>query len=250
MNVNGNVKTAGRTLDVFEAFEDIGKPLTLSDLARRLEMPVSSCHGLVGTLKARGYLYAVNRRTLYPTRRILEMARRIVAKDPMLERMAAFLERLRDDTGETVILGKRQDDAVIYLDVVEGARTIRYSAEPGELKPLHSSAIGKAMLGEMAPADLAAWLAGHSLDAVTENTLVTAESLASDLAAGRQRGYHVTRGENVADVMAVATAIHLNGEPLGVAVAGPLERMKSGLAVHAERLLAMKTAVEAGEEHP
>ena len=36
---------------------------------------------------------------------------------------------------------------MIYLQVLESPHPIRYSARPGDLKQLHSSAIGKAMLG-------------------------------------------------------------------------------------------------------
>ncbi|MDP6174193.1 MAG: hypothetical protein QGF09_08520, partial [Rhodospirillales bacterium] len=52
-----------------------------------------------------------------------------------------------------------------------------------------------------------------------------ADAQAKDIAAGRDLGYFVTRGENVADVMAVAANLVLNGEPYGIAVAGPIQRM-------------------------
>ena len=57
-----NVKTAGRTLDLFEAFARERKPLSLSQLARAIGAPVSSCFGIVRTLEARGYLYEVKAR--------------------------------------------------------------------------------------------------------------------------------------------------------------------------------------------
>ena len=57
-----------------------------------------------------------------------------------------------------------------------------------------------------------------------------------DIAAGRERGYFVTHGENVTDVMAVAANLVLNDEPYGIAVAGPVQRMAPMLAEHSERL--------------
>ena len=69
------VASAERTLNLFEAFEASGKPLALSELAQRMNVPVSSCHGLVQTLVARGYLDAVSRRKdFYPTRRLFDLA--------------------------------------------------------------------------------------------------------------------------------------------------------------------------------
>jgi len=43
---------------------------------------------------------------------------------------------------------------------------------------------------------------------------------------GRRRGFFVTRGENVVDVMGMAIAIDTGTGPVGIAVAGPLNRME------------------------
>ena len=141
------VTAVERVLDIFEAFHKVQKPLSLTGLAEITGIPKSSCHAIVGTLTARGYLYSLTRpRALYPTRRFLDIARTIHENDPFVERVMPLLERLGEASRETVILGKRQGDAVIYLQVVESPHPIRYSAKPGEFKPLHSSSIGKALL--------------------------------------------------------------------------------------------------------
>ena len=115
------VKTAARTLDIFEAFASAKEPLSLTELARHLQSPISSCHGLIRTLTARGYLYFLeHRRRYYPTRRLLDLGNVIAAHDPLIERLLGQLEDLRTRTGETIIVGKRQDDAILYLLVLEG----------------------------------------------------------------------------------------------------------------------------------
>ncbi len=47
MDVKKDVKTAGRTLSLFEAFYHRKTPMTLTQLASALNTPISSCHGLV-----------------------------------------------------------------------------------------------------------------------------------------------------------------------------------------------------------
>lgn len=221
-----SVKAAVRTLDVFEAFRASGEPLSLTELAERIDCPVSSCHALVKTLQGRGYVYSLDqRRRIYPTRRLLEIATDIDANDPLLPHLVPLMTGLRDITGETVILGKAQRDEVIYLDVIEGTHTIRYNERPGAAKPLHSSAIGKAMLSQRSRAELLAFV-GRGLEARTANTITDPETLVADLNQGREQGYFVTRGENVADVMAIAIAVKVAGETLGFALAGPIERMR------------------------
>lgn len=236
-----------RALGVFEAFESAGRPLTLSELARLAGLPVSTCHGIVHVLQARGYLYVTSRRKdLYPTRRLFDLAAKIDANDPYLERFDEHLLALRDATAETVIAGKRQDDQVVYLAVVEGPQTIRYSSEAGSLKPLHSTSIGKALLSCQDDAQLQAWIDSHPLDAITSRTLTSATRLKADIAAGRASGCFVTRGESVEDVVAVAVPVHVNGDVVGLAIAGPRHRMEARIDEHAERLRAVKRAIEGG----
>lgn len=234
-----SVTAVERLLDIFEAFQAHQRPLSLTELAELAGLPKSTCHAIVGTLTARGYLYSLTRpRSLYPTKRMFDVARDIVAKDPFVERMTPVLERLRDTSRETVILGKRQADAVVYLQVVESTHSIRYSAKPGEIKPLHSSSIGKTMLGCMKDAELKAWLQAHPLSGVTPTTLTDPDALLADVQQGRRLGYFQTRGENVDDVWAVASSLVLNKETFAVAVAGPKHRMEATMAECARLLVA------------
>src|SRR5437868_12398505 len=183
-----------RVIDIFEAFQASQRPLSLTELAETIGIPKSTCHAIVQTLMARGYLYSLARpRALYPTRRIHDVARDIVEKDPFIERATPALERLRDVTRETVILGKRQGDAVIYLQVIEGQHAIRYSAKPGEIKPLHSSSIGKALLGGLKEPELRHWLDGQQLPAITSATKTDHAELIREIQESRRAGYFVTR---------------------------------------------------------
>ncbi len=236
-----------RTLDIFEIFGAARHPLSLSEIARTIRVPVSSCHLLLRTLLDCGYLYSLGRRKLYyPTRRLYDVARSIAAHDALIEELRPVLASLRDRSGETVILGKRQGDAVLYLEVLESAKTVRYTARAGEYKPLHASAIGKALLGALPPEELDAWLGSRPLPRVTPNTLATAAQLKLNLQQGRKRGYFVTRGENVIDVMAVAASLALDNEAFGIAIAGPLHRMEPALARHAELLRGAGSRINRG----
>ncbi len=227
MATEKRVKAADRTLDVFEAFSREGRPLNLSDLAKAVDMPVSSCHGLVRTLTSRGYLSEVGtQRMHYPTRKLFDLTRGILARDPVLMKVSPILAALRDRTGETAVFGKRLDKFVIYLDVVESTETIRFSAEVSRLRALHSSALGKALLGAMPEPRRSEFVGTLDLTPVTGNTISSARKLLANIASSEERGWHSTRGESVSDVMAVARAVVLGGETYAVAVAGPLSRME------------------------
>lgn len=243
-----DVKTAARTLDLFEAFTGHCKPLTLSDIARAIGAPVSSCFGLVKTLEKRGYLYSLaSSRAFYPTRKMFENARRIAEHDPLVDIARPALEALHARTGETVLLGRRAGDRVVYVDVIESPSRVRYTAHPGEFFPLHSSAIGKAILAGLPGEALSALLAGLKLPRVTPRTITRKAALLRELAESRRRGWFCNEGENVNDVMAVAVPLRIQGDICAVSVAGPIERVKANLERHLKALSALREQIEGND---
>jgi len=216
-----------RAIRLFEAFASVGKHQSLSEISNILQTPLSTCHGLVKALQDGGYLYtSKSSRQHYPTRRLLQIAETIAANDPVVNYFNQHMSALRDLTSETVILGALQKDGVIYLNVVESPSVIRYSARPGDIKPLHSSALGKLFLGEMPDKQREALLGSLRLDAITENTLTNLDTLHHNLEQGKTNGHYITQGENVGEVMAIAAPARISGETYGIALAGPIERMK------------------------
>ena len=215
-----------RALAIFETFARERRPLSLKDLSDACRMPASTCHALVQTLLRRAWLAHTGRgKDLYPTRRLHDLGAVILAHDPVLARLEPALAGLRDTTRETVILGKRERDRVLYLAVLEGPQVVRYSAQAGETKPLHSSAIGKALLSVLRPAEARALLASAGMAAVTGNTQTDPDALLADLATSRDAGCFVTHGENVPDVTAFALPLAVASQVHGLAVAGPSHRM-------------------------
>jgi DNA-binding IclR family transcriptional regulator len=232
-----DVKTAGRTLEIFESFAQSQGPLSLSEIARALNAPLSSTLYLVRALEDRGYLYAVMTRRIYPTRKLLDVATAVTAGESWIGRVEPVLLALRDTTQETVILGKRHRNRVIYLAVFEGPQTIRYSTHVGDLKPLHATAIGKALLGALEPAERKKLLTKLPLVAATAKTVTDSSKLLKELENTAARGYSITRGEHVVDVMATAKSIQLGNDRYGVAIAGPLYRMSPVIDSHVKHLI-------------
>ena len=240
-----DVKTAARTLDLFEAFTGECKPLSLSDLARAIGAPVSSCFGLVKTLENRGYLYSVGaRRAFYPTRKMLDNVRRIAAHDPLADIARPVLEVLGRQSGETVLFSRHAGESVVYVDVIESAHKIRYAAQAGEFFPIHCSASGKAILASMPEVERREFVAGLRLDRVTSSTITKKTALLKELAVSLERGWFVNRGEHVEDVMAIAVPVRVHGEICAMGVAGPIQRIEAKFDKHLKALRTMLGELE------
>lgn len=232
-----DVKTAGRTVELFEAFAKLRRPASLSELAAAIGMPLSSCSNLVRTIQARGYLYLLrDRGPLYPTARLLEIARVIAANDPISLRVAGHLVALSEASGETVVIGTIRGNEVVYIDVVESKQAIRYSIRPGSMRPVHANSIGKAVLSRMDATTRGALLKKLPYKKFTAKTIVTAEGLEMDIRNSMRRGWFGNAKESVDDLSAVAMPVTINGGTFAISIAGPANRMQGAIESHVAAL--------------
>ena len=137
-------QTLTRGLDVIELVAD--GPIALGELADRLGLTRSTTHRLASALVDRRYLRFVPRSGYSLGPKLLELGFRV--RDELdLPRVAApQLERLALLTEDTVHLGILDRGRVQYLDKITGKRRINISSRVGELQPVHSTGLGKALI--------------------------------------------------------------------------------------------------------
>jgi len=242
-----DVKTASRVFEVLNLFAEVRKPLIYSDIARMLDIPLSSCHALLKTMVSHGYLYAPGVRAgYYPTQRLLHVAQAICSMDPLISMFAPLLVQLRDQTRETAVLAKLAGDQVVYLSVMESNQTIRYSHEPGGFKSLHATASGKALLAALPDGDRKKLLDCYKAwERITDRTICSRAELEADIQNGVHRGWQHSFGENVNDVAAVARGFMINGEAFCFVVAGPLTRVMSNEEAIARAIEQVESSIPA-----
>src|SRR6185312_3487970 len=146
-------QTLFRGLDVIELVAE--GPITLGDLADRLGLTRSTTHRLASALTGRRYLTFVPRSGYSLGPKLLELGFRV--RDELdLPRVAGpQLERLALLTEDTVHLGVLDRGHVLYLDKISGKRRINISSRVGELQPVPSTGLGKALILDL---DEDAWL--------------------------------------------------------------------------------------------
>lgn len=220
------VKSALRVLAIFEFFAATGKPTTLTELSEQLELPKSSCFALMETLRREGYVYSLGKRNGYfPTSRLRVLGEGILRGDPVLVLAQPHLQSLRDATGETVMFGKLDGTEVLYLDVKEGVHAVRFAADIGQRKMIHSSASGRALLGLIPPDDRRKFIARLERPMISPRTLVAVEDLNHAVEQGIAIGWHVAIGENRPEITSIAAALRMNGEGYFFCVGGPTQRL-------------------------
>jgi DNA-binding IclR family transcriptional regulator len=226
-------KIVARTLEFLELFAEQKQPLSLSEIARLLKIPASSCHDVLRALQERGYIYELSPRGgYYPTLKIYEVAKTIADFDPVLLRADTLLRSLRDTLDESVLLAKVIGLNAVYLLTFEPTHPLRFLARVGDsVRSLYATSAGKALLGSLDEKDRNAALASAKLSALTPNTLTTPAALRADIEAGNQRGWHLNREESQEGVTTLSANFTWTSTVYIVTIAGPAARLEPKLAM-------------------
>jgi DNA-binding IclR family transcriptional regulator len=220
-------KIVGRTLDFLELFAEQRRPLSLSEIARLLGIPPSSCHDVLHALEQRGYVYELGPRGgFYPTQRLFDMAKTISDYDPIVLRADLLMRELRDALGESVLLAKANGLQATYLLAFEPSNPLRFLVRVGDnVRSLHATSAGKALLASLPPAELDAFFKSTKLVAMTARTLTSEAALRQAIAEGNARGWFVNHEESQEGVTTVSARFHWSGSVYIVSIAGPTSRV-------------------------
>jgi len=202
-----NIQSVDRALYLLETIAEAGGEATLTELATRTGLNISTCHHLLATLIQRGFAAKVPGRRLYALGpRILYLGHTCLQVD-LPRRAQRYLEAINRATGETVHLAALQGDAVITLAVREALHAVRVdTGKIGKLEAPHATSIGKAILAWL-PEDEMRRILANGMKRFTNNTITEFPTLVESLRIVRRNGYAIDHEEFLPGVICVGAAI-------------------------------------------
>ncbi len=202
------VKSADRTLDIFELLAGEPQGLTVSEISERLGLARSSTHGLVRTLHARGYLMQNGGRRFHLGARLIQLGLNVVDRLELRSAARGPLERLVAATHDTALLVVPDGGDLLYVDkILSDARDVRTDPRVSSRRPLHCSSLGKALLAALDDESVVQIVETIGLERTTEFSITDRDELLADLARTRERGYSIDRQEAVAGVFCVGAPV-------------------------------------------
>jgi IclR family transcriptional regulator, KDG regulon repressor len=202
------VKSADRTLDVFELLAAEPHGLTVSEISERLGLARSSAHGLVRTLHSRGYLMENGGRRFHLGARLIQLGLNVVDRLELRAAARAPLERLVSETHDTALLVVPDRGDLLYVDkVLSDARDVRTDPRVSSRRPLHCTSLGKALLAAMDDRSVLRILDMTGLERATEFSIDDRDRLLHDLARTRKRGYSLDQQEALVGVWCVGAPV-------------------------------------------
>lgn len=221
------VQSLTRSLIILETLAEHDGGLSLTELAHISELPTSTTHRLLTTLENRRFVRFNRGSNLWSVGVQSFVVGNAFARSRNFVPLAKiFMRHLMDQAGETVNLAAQDQEEIVYLAQVECREMMRAFVRPGSRAPLHSSAVGKALLAAMADVDRNRITQRRKADRAETGNVYTPEFIKS-LKDVRTRGYALDDEEQSVGVRCVASVIYdENGGPLAaVSISGPSARI-------------------------
>lgn len=187
-------------------------PASLSELVERTAIPRATAHRLAIALEVHRLLVRDSEGRFAPGPMLAELG--AGATDPLLEKAADVLAWVRDTSGESAQLYRRDGRDRVCVAVAERASGLRTTVPIGARFPLTAGSGAQV---------LCAWESPETVAGLIANAEFTERSLAEV----RRRGWAQSVGQREAGVASVSAPVFGGGRDVlaAISISGPIERL-------------------------
>jgi IclR family transcriptional regulator, blcABC operon repressor len=187
--------------------ENPADPTALSDLARRLGLPKSSVANICGALVESRLIRRAGAGFMLG-RRLAELGGAYLATVDQVQEFYELADQLPVASEETTQMAVLDGLEVTYVARHDGRQPIRLASEIGRRLPASCTALGKAALASLDPADLSERLRGvETLPTLTRSSHRRVSDLLDDLDDIRRRGYAIDNEETAEGIVCLGVSI-------------------------------------------
>lgn len=225
---SGQVQSLVRALNLLKVVANADDGLTLTEAANRAVLPVSSAHRLLSTLQQERFVRFDQERTRWFVGvEAFAAGSGFLRSRDLVTVARPYMRHLMEESGETVSLAVEDGGQVVYLAQVECRQLMRALASPGQRAPLHSSAVGKAILAFTPEERCEVLVAGVRLERFTERTISTQNAFMAALGEAKVRRFAVDDEEYAIGLRCVAAPIFNEAQEAiaAISISGPKARV-------------------------
>lgn len=214
-----HVQSVARALELLEYMARGNRELSLTEIARGVNRPKTTVHGLIATLRDYHYVDQSMENGRYRLGvRLFELGN-MVARGWDVRIMAKpAMQSLNARLGEMVQLAAEDRGEVLYLEKLDSTHLMRIVSEIGARLPMHCTGLGKVLLAYKKPAEVKRIVEEHGLSPMTEQTITDAEALMRELSRVKRQGYAIDDREVMDGLRCVAAPIFNSQGDVGYAI--------------------------------
>lgn len=238
---NNLVQTIGRVSSLLDSLAASPHGISIRDLSELVGLPKGTTHRLLSSLAYFGYVRQDPKsRDYFLGLKLLELGQVILGQFDLRRYAEPHLRTLANRTCETVHLVVLDREEIVYIDKLEGDQNpsgLKMASRIGSRNPVHSSAVGKAILASFPEEEVNRFLRKKNLPRRTDNTLTDPVQFKEHLKGVRRRGYAVDNEENEVGIRCVGAPIFDQSRRAvaALSISGPafritLERIEESLS--------------------
>ena len=223
-----SIQVIDRAAHLMDAIAANGGAANLKILAADTGLHPSTAFRILGSLADVGFVERDSAGQYLLGRKLRKLAGYVSRGIDIRKEALDIMRQLRDELGETVNLTVREGDEVIYVERVSARRMMRVEQVIGSRAPLHVTAVGKLMLGELGDDFVRAYAERTGLPAFTSHTLTSVDALLKEVHQVDAETCALDNEEAEEGVGCIGTLIHdSNGKAVGgLSVSAPIERRR------------------------
>ncbi|WP_369046713.1 IclR family transcriptional regulator [Sinomonas sp. P10A9] len=195
-----------RVVRILSCFDRSTAALSLSSLARRSGLPLTTAHRITDELLRHGLLERDSAGDLRPGLRMWELANRASHALTLREACLPFMEDVQAAVHHHVTLAVLDRGSALYVERLSAPESPLAAANIAQRMPLHASSSGLVLLAFSEAAVQARALAGP-LEKVTPETVTDPAALRRTLADIRQKGFAAPPGIGRTEWIGVAVPV-------------------------------------------
>lgn len=204
----GSIQVIERMMNLLEVLSLHPDPISLKQLATDTGLHPSTAHRILAAMTAGGFTEREDGGTYRLGIRLLELGNIVKSRISLRETALPAMLRLHAETGESVNLGIRQDDAIVYIERTSSGRSaVRVVHIVGARAPLHVTATGKLFLAEDGSQRVREYARRTGLPGATPASITTLPALERELDKVRRHGYAFDLEEIELGVRCIAAGI-------------------------------------------
>jgi IclR family KDG regulon transcriptional repressor len=215
-------QSVARALQILEELARAPEPLGIREIARSIDVAPSIAQRLVATLMQSGFAEQTAERRYAIGARAYVLGNAHLAGNALVRESLPELQALAQEHRFNSYLGVARGASMVYLLACQSSGPIAINVRAGETAPLHSTALGKALLAGMAPEDAKKLLGREPYARVTPKTLTRWAALQPQLARARSAGYSVAAEENLLGIFAIGAPVMDASGRIAGAISGAL----------------------------
>ncbi|HEX7821631.1 MAG TPA: IclR family transcriptional regulator C-terminal domain-containing protein [Sphingobium sp.] len=183
-----------RGLAVLNAFNEQALQMTLSDVARAVDLPKATTRRAIMTLQHLGYIEADGRLfRLAPS--VLKLAAAYLSSNAISMILQPACERLAQICQESTSAAVFEHGEVVMIARALPAQALPLGVGIGFRVPAYCSALGRVLLSARSDADIDIYLAGAKIDQHTPHTITVIPALKAEILRVRETGYSYANQE-------------------------------------------------------